>query len=48
VEKLCSAEAVLIGKVASIESNNLIVGKIISQHASKASKTFFGNIPPKT
>jgi len=47
VEKLRSAEAVLIGKQASIESKDLIVGKIIPQHASKVSKTFFGNISPK-
>lgn len=47
MEKLRSAEAVLIGKLASIEIKDLIVGKIIPQHASKVSKTFFGNISPK-
>jgi len=47
VEKLRSAEAVLIGKLASIEIKDLIVGKIIPQHASKVSKTYFGNISPK-
>jgi hypothetical protein len=36
VEKLRSAEVVLIGKAARILSNELIVGYIISEHSSNA------------
>ena len=42
VEKLRSAEATLMGKVAIIDKINLMFGKITFGHASKASIALFG------